>query len=79
MRDVRLVGGFGGSGVVVDPGRGVVFAVAAGYFGGPVAGLMTNDDADFEDPASESVAAQGSAGGGIGGLGGGRPRGTGGD
>lgn len=49
---------------LVDRGRwtivvgAVVFAVAAGYFGGPVAGLMTNDDADFEDPASESVAAR---------------------
>lgn len=36
----------------------VVLTIAAGYFGGPVAGLMTNDDADFEDPASESVAAR---------------------
>lgn len=49
---------------VTDRGRwaivvgAVVFAIAAGYFGGPVAGLMTNDDADFEDPASESVAAR---------------------
>lgn len=55
---------FGWLAGLVDRGRwrilvgAVVFAVAAGYFGGPVAGLMTNDDADFEDPASESVAAR---------------------
>ncbi len=35
----------------------VVFAGAAGYYGGPVAPLMTNGDGDFDDPASESVAA----------------------
>lgn len=55
---------FGFLAELVDRGRwtivlgAVVFAVVAGYFGGPVAGLMTNDDADFEDPASESVDAR---------------------
>jgi uncharacterized membrane protein YdfJ with MMPL/SSD domain len=36
----------------------VVFAGVAGYYGGPVASLMTNGDGDFDDPASESVAAE---------------------
>jgi hypothetical protein len=35
----------------------VVFAGVAGYYGGPVASLMTDGDGDFDDPASESVAA----------------------
>ena len=35
-----------------------VFAGAAGYYGGPVAGLMTNGAEDFDDPASESVVAK---------------------
>ena len=36
----------------------VVFAGMAGYYGGPVAGLMTDDDEDFNDPAAESLAAE---------------------
>jgi uncharacterized membrane protein YdfJ with MMPL/SSD domain len=36
----------------------VVFAGAAGYYGGPVAGLMSNGAEDFDDPASESVRAE---------------------
>ena len=36
----------------------VVFAGVAGYYGGPVASLMTNGGEDFDDPASESVAAE---------------------
>ena len=36
----------------------VMFAGFAGYFGGPVAGLLTDDSSNFEDPASESVAAE---------------------
>ena len=36
----------------------VVLAGFAGYYGGPVAGLLTDDDSNFEDPASESVAAE---------------------
>lgn len=36
----------------------VVFAATAGYFGGPIAGMMTSGDGDFDDPASESVAAE---------------------
>jgi len=35
-----------------------LFAGFAGYYGGPVAGLLTDDDSNFEDPASESVAAE---------------------
>jgi RND superfamily putative drug exporter len=35
-----------------------VLAGFAGYYGGPVAGLLINDDSNFEDPASESVAAE---------------------
>jgi hypothetical protein len=35
-----------------------IFAGVAGYYGGPVASLMTNGDGDFDDPASESVAAE---------------------
>src|SRR3712207_6513640 len=36
----------------------VVFAGVAGYYGSPVASLMTDGDGDFDDPASESVAAE---------------------
>ena len=36
----------------------VAFVAGAAYFGGPVAGQMTNGDGDFDDPASESVAAE---------------------
>ena len=36
----------------------VVLAGFAGYYGGPVAGLLTDDSSNFEDPASESVAAE---------------------
>lgn len=36
----------------------VVFAATAGYFGGPIAGMMTSGDSDLDDPASESVAAE---------------------
>src|SRR5215218_4755520 len=35
-----------------------MFAGFAGYYGGPVAGLLTDDSSNFEDPASESVAAE---------------------
>jgi hypothetical protein len=35
-----------------------IFAGVTGYYGGPVASLMTNGDGDFDDPASESVAAE---------------------
>ena len=35
-----------------------LFAGFAGYYGGPVAGLLTDDSSNFEDPASESVAAE---------------------
>ncbi len=36
----------------------VVLAGLAGYYGGPVGGLMTSGDGDFDDPAAESVAAE---------------------
>src|SRR5215211_2309288 len=36
----------------------LVFVGFAGYYGGPVAGLLTDDESNFEDPASESVAAE---------------------
>ena len=36
----------------------LVFVGVAAYFGVPVAGQMTNGDGDFDDPASESVAAE---------------------
>lgn len=36
----------------------LAFAGVATYFGGPVAGQMTNGDGYFDDPASESVAAE---------------------
>src|SRR3712207_9309219 len=36
----------------------VVFAGVAGYYGGPVASLMTDGNGDFDNPASESVAAE---------------------
>src|SRR3712207_5973944 len=36
----------------------VIFAGVAGYYGGPVASLMTDGGGDFDDPASESVAAE---------------------
>jgi RND superfamily putative drug exporter len=36
----------------------VGFAAIAGYFGGPVTGLMTSGVEDFDDPASESTAAK---------------------
>ncbi len=36
----------------------VLFAGVAGYFGGPVAGLMTSGAEDFNDPGSESIVAQ---------------------
>jgi len=49
---------------LLDRGAWIVVVLAfvlagfAGYYGGPVAGLLTDDDSNFQDPASESVAAE---------------------
>lgn len=37
---------------------GLIFVFVAGFFGGPVAGLLTSGATDFDDPGSESVAAR---------------------
>jgi uncharacterized membrane protein YdfJ with MMPL/SSD domain len=36
----------------------VVFFLVAGFFGGPVAGLLSGSNSNFEDPSSESVQAR---------------------